>query len=47
MKQEYDKLEIAIIILFAAIILINFTGCTIIKIREPIDLSKIQEFQKK
>tara|TARA_R110002020_G_scaffold278219_2_gene493665 strand:- start:2437 stop:2580 length:144 start_codon:yes stop_codon:yes gene_type:complete len=47
MKQEYDKLEMAIIILFAAIVLISFTGCTIIKIREPIDLSKIQEFQKK
>jgi hypothetical protein len=47
MKQEYDKLEVAVIILLTVIMLVSLTGCTITKIREPIDLSEIQNFQNK
>ena len=43
MKQEYDKLEVAVIILLTVIMLVSLTGCTITKIRELIDLREIQK----
>jgi len=47
MKQKkHDKLEAALIILLIAVMLVALTGCTITRLGEPIDFSKIDGWRQ-